>query len=62
MQQDAVLKKYDNMDKARSKVESMLRLLGDRYTRYLPPAMYDSIVNATTRNLCGVHQARMVTG
>jgi carboxyl-terminal processing protease len=54
MRQVAVSKKYDNMDEARSEVESMLGSLGDRYTRYLPPAKYDSIVNAATGNLYGV--------
>jgi carboxyl-terminal processing protease len=54
LRQDAVSKKYDTMEEARSEVESMLGSLGDRYTRYLPPAKYDSIVNAATGNLYGV--------
>jgi hypothetical protein len=65
MGQDTVSKKYDNMDEAWSEVEGMLRLLGDRYTQYLPLAKDDSIVNATMGNLCGVgwnwHQARTAT-
>lgn len=32
----------------------MLATLGDRYTRYLSPAKYDSIVNAATGNVFGV--------
>jgi carboxyl-terminal processing protease len=32
----------------------MLGSLGDKYTRYLPPAKYDSMVNAATGNLVGV--------
>jgi hypothetical protein len=62
MWQDVVLKKYNSMDKAQSKAKGMLGLLGDRYTRYLPLAKHDSIVNAATGNLCGVRQARMATG
>jgi hypothetical protein len=55
MRQDTVPKKYDNMDKAWSEMEGMLGLLGDRYTRYLPPAKYKSTVNAAMENLCGMH-------
>ena len=42
------------MDEARGEVERILSSLGDRYTRYLPPAKYDSMVNAATGNLFGV--------
>ena len=42
------------MDEARAEVEKILSSLGDRYTRYLPPAKYDSIVNAATGNVYGV--------
>ncbi|KAL7525295.1 hypothetical protein ACHAWF_001297 [Thalassiosira exigua] len=54
MRQDALKKKYKSADEARAEVEKMLSSLGDRYTRYLPPAKYDSIVNAATGNVCGV--------
>jgi carboxyl-terminal processing protease len=54
LRQDALSKKYKNMDEARKEVESILNSLGDRYTRYLPPAKYESIVNAATGNLFGV--------
>ncbi len=63
MRHYALTNKYNNMDKARSKVDGMLRLLGDRYTRYLPPSKYNSIVNGATENLYySVHQARTATG
>lgn len=54
IRQDALKKKYRNMDEARFEVEGILSSLGDRYTRYLPPAKYDSIVNAATGNVFGV--------
>lgn len=54
MRQDAINRKYRSMDEARVEVEGMLGSLGDRYTRYLPPAKYDSIVNAATGNVYGV--------
>ena len=54
MRQDSLKKKYKNFAEAQAEVESMLGSLGDRYTRYLPPAKYDSIVNAATGNVFGV--------
>ncbi len=55
LRQDALYsKKYKTMDEARTEVEKLLNSLGDRYTRYLPPAKYESIVNAATGNLFGV--------
>lgn len=54
LRQDAMKKKYKNMDEARTEVEHIMSSLGDRYTRYLPPAKYDSIVNAATGNVFGV--------
>jgi carboxyl-terminal processing protease len=54
MRQDAINKKYKNMDEARSEVDKMLSTLGDRYTRYLSPSKYDSMVNAATGNVFGV--------
>jgi len=54
VRQDALKKKYKNMDEARVEVEKITGSLGDRYTRYLPPAKYDSIVNAATGSVFGV--------
>ena len=54
LRQDAIKKKYKNMDEARRELDRILSSLGDRYTRYLPPAKYESIVNAATGNVYGV--------
>ncbi len=54
MRQDALKKKYKNMNEAQVELEQMLSSLGDRYTRYLPPSKYESMVNAATGNLFGV--------
>ena len=54
LRQDALKKKYKSMDEAQVEVGTMLSSLGDRYTRYLTPAKYDSIVNAATGNVFGV--------
>lgn len=42
------------MEEARAEVDKMLSTLGDRYTRYLSPSKYDSMVNAATGNVFGV--------
>jgi len=54
IRQDAVKKKYKNMDEARSEIQSLVSSLGDKYTRYLPPAKYQSMVDAATGTLAGV--------
>ena len=54
MRQDAIAKKYKTMDEARSAIETMIQKLGDKYTRYLPPAKYQSIVDSATGTLAGV--------
>ncbi|KAL7461641.1 hypothetical protein ACHAXS_002056 [Conticribra weissflogii] len=55
LRQDAVYgKTYKSLSDARAEADAMLSQLGDRYTRYLPPAKYDSIVDAATGNVCGV--------
>ncbi|KAL7480853.1 hypothetical protein ACHAW6_006524 [Cyclotella cf. meneghiniana] len=54
MRQDALSRKYKSMDEAREEIDHMLGTLGDRYTRYLSPSKYDSVVNAATGNVFGV--------
>lgn len=54
LRQDAMKIKYKNMDEARLEVEGIIGTLGDRYTRYLSPAKYDSMVNAATGSVFGV--------
>jgi carboxyl-terminal processing protease len=46
--------KYANMDEARSSIDKMVATLGDKYTRYLPPAKYQSIVDTATGTVAGV--------
>ena len=54
IRQDSVKKKYKNMDEARSEIQSIVSSLGDKYTRYLPPAKYQSMVDSATGTLAGV--------
>lgn len=52
--QDVIKKKYKNMDEARDGIATMVSTLGDKYTRYLPPDKYQSIVNSATGTLAGI--------
>eukprot|EP00979_Chaetoceros_neogracilis_P002571 scaffold435_cov275-Chaetoceros_neogracile.AAC.23 len=54
VRQDVVKKKYKNMNEAQVEIETIVASLGDKYTRYLPPAKYRSIVDAATGTLAGV--------
>mmetsp|Transcript_1903 Transcript_1903/g.2553 ORF Transcript_1903/g.2553 Transcript_1903/m.2553 type:complete len:497 (-) Transcript_1903:3211-4701(-) len=55
IRQDAVVKhKYKNIQEARDEIDKIVGSLGDKYTRYLPPAKYRSIVDAATGTLAGV--------
>jgi carboxyl-terminal processing protease len=54
MRQNFVHKKYKNMDEARKAIDQMVNSLGDKYTRYLPPDKYQSIVDSATGTLAGI--------
>ena len=54
IRQDAVKKRYRNMDEAQAAIKDMIALLGDKYTRYLSPSKYQSIVDSATGTLVGV--------
>ena len=54
VRQTYVQKKYKSVDEARSAIDTMLASLGDKYTRYLPPAKYQSLVDSATGTLAGV--------
>ena len=54
LRQDAIKTKYKNMEQAQAAIDSLLNKLGDKYTRYLPPAKYQSIVDTATGTLAGV--------
>jgi carboxyl-terminal processing protease len=47
-------KKYKNMAEAQDAVAEMISKLGDKYTRYLSPAKYQSMVDSATGLLAGV--------
>ena len=42
------------MDEAQNSVEEMMATLGDKYTKYLSPAKYQSLVNSATGTLAGI--------
>eukprot|EP00551_Chaetoceros_affinis_P007529 CAMPEP_0203684566 /NCGR_PEP_ID=MMETSP0090-20130426/48102_1 /ASSEMBLY_ACC=CAM_ASM_001088 /TAXON_ID=426623 /ORGANISM="Chaetoceros affinis, Strain CCMP159" /LENGTH=419 /DNA_ID=CAMNT_0050553743 /DNA_START=534 /DNA_END=1793 /DNA_ORIENTATION=+ len=55
IRQDAVVKKkYKNNQEAREAIDKIVSSLGDKYTRYLPPSKYRSIVDSATGTLAGV--------
>lgn len=54
LRQEYVKKKYKNIEEARQAIDSMTSTLGDKYTRYLPPSKYQSIVDSATGSLAGV--------
>mmetsp|Transcript_13147 Transcript_13147/g.18605 ORF Transcript_13147/g.18605 Transcript_13147/m.18605 type:complete len:498 (+) Transcript_13147:124-1617(+) len=54
LRQDSVKTKYKSMDQARDAIDKIVSSLGDKYTRYLPPAKYQSIVDSATGTLFGV--------
>ena len=54
MRQELVKTKYRNMDEAHDAVANMMSKLGDKYTKYLSPAKYQSMVDAATGTLAGV--------
>jgi carboxyl-terminal processing protease len=55
LRQDLVMKKkYKSMDEAQVAVSEMMSTLGDKYTRYLSPAKYQSMFDAATGTLAGV--------
>jgi len=54
MRQELVKKKYKSMDEAQSAVANLMSTLGDKYTRYLTPAKYQSIFDTATGSLAGV--------
>lgn len=51
LRQDYVKQRYKNMDEARAAIDKMVSTLGDKYTRYLPPSKYQSLVDSATGTL-----------
>jgi carboxyl-terminal processing protease len=54
LRQDNVFRKYKSMDEAQIAITKMLNTLGDKYTRYLSPSKYQSLVDSATGTLAGV--------
>lgn len=47
-------RKYKSMEEAQTAVAGMMAGLGDKYTKYLTPAKYQSLVNSATGTLAGI--------
>jgi len=52
--QKSLKAKYKSPVEAQDAIEKLMSKLGDKYTRYLPPAKYESLVNSATGTLAGV--------
>ena len=58
LRQDNIKRKYKSMNEAQDAITIMLGKLGDKYTRYLSPAKYQSLVDSATGTLAGVEIGR----
>lgn len=54
LRQNLVRRKYNDMDQAYGAIADLMQSLGDKYTRFLPPATYQSMVDSATGTLAGV--------
>lgn len=54
LRQTNVKRKYKSMNEAQDAIADMLATLGDKYTRYLSPSKYQSLVDSATGTLAGV--------
>ena len=54
LRQDAVRRSYGSDEEAYEAAGEVLSALGDPYTRFLPPAKFESVVNAATSSVGGV--------
>ena len=49
-----VRRSYSSDDELYRTLQAAVQGVGDKYTRYLPPAQYDALVSSATGRLCGV--------
>lgn len=54
LRQDVVKRSYQTDDEVYAALKAMLANLGDKYTRYLPPAQYTTLMNSAVGELTGV--------
>ena len=52
--QQMVKRKYESRDEAYDEIRSMLGTLGDKYTRFLTPAMYSAVYSVATGDVAGI--------
>lgn len=52
--QKAVRKPYDSREAAYDEVRAILATLGDKYTRFLTPAMFDAVYSVATGDVAGI--------
>jgi carboxyl-terminal processing protease len=54
LRKELVKKEYDTDEEVYSAISKMLSKLGDKYTRFLPPAAYNALFNSAAGELTGV--------
>ena len=54
LRMDVVKKQYKTNEEVYDALKDMISKLGDRYTRYLPPAQYTALMNSATGDVTGV--------
>ena len=54
LRMSVVKKQYSTDEEVYESLRDMLSKLGDRYTRYLPPAKYTALMNSATGDVTGV--------
>lgn len=52
--QKMVKKQYDSKEEAYAEIRAMLASLGDKYTRFLTPAMFDAVYSVATGDVAGI--------
>ena len=54
LRQEIVKKDYTNDEELYQSISSMLTKIGDKYTRFLPPDQYNTLMNSALGQLCGI--------
>ena len=54
LRQEIVKRKYNSDEDVYKALQTMLLKIGDKYTRYLPPAQYNALMNSALGELVGI--------
>lgn len=54
LRQSMVKRNYKSDEEVYKQIQDTLQQMGDKYTRYLPPAQYSVLMNSALGELCGI--------